>query len=72
MYLIEYHAHGVHFCSKIHKLMENWASGVKKNVLERRQVICLREGEKDREREAALHLLLTVAGERWTARMSLM
>ena len=30
--------HGVHFRSKISNLNENWASGVKTNVLESRQV----------------------------------
>ena len=39
LYLIEYNAHGVHFCSKINNLNKNWASGSKKNVLESRQDI---------------------------------
>ena len=30
LYLIEYNAHGVHFCSKITNLNENLASGSKK------------------------------------------
>ena len=30
LYLIEYNAHGVHFCSKINNFKENRASGVKK------------------------------------------
>ena len=29
LYLIEYNAHGVHFCSKINNSKETWASGVK-------------------------------------------
>ena len=39
LYLIEYNAHGLHFCSKIYNFNENWASGSKQNVLERRQVL---------------------------------